>query len=84
MLTTKYLYGISPEEFANLKYKEALEVKLKSAKELFGVLCGQEEDLYRNGAKYSMEKVSVLRLRLKRVAKAIKHTEMLIEEIKDA
>jgi len=34
MKTTLYLYDIEPTEFANMPYKQALEYKIKCAKQL--------------------------------------------------
>ena len=67
---TEYLYGADPIEFCNLPYKEALEYKIQSAKELLDRLLIPD---YMNRDSE----------RIRKVYNAINFTTQLINEIKD-
>jgi len=66
MKSTIYLYGVQPEEFADMPYKEAIRFKHIKAKELHKKLFTSEIDDSK---------------RQFYVFNAIKHTEQLLREL---
>lgn len=67
--TTQELYNISPHDLASMNYKEAIEYKIKAAKELLITLLEpnfMEQDTYK----------------INKVNKALKFNEQLLKELK--
>ena len=79
MQKSKFLYGCSPKEFADLPYKEALSVKLKKARETMHRVASEQEDIYNTGA--SREKFMQNEYRLTQIKRAIDHCETLLSEL---
>jgi hypothetical protein len=70
MKTTQYLYNVSPKEFAELPYHQALQYKIDKAKELIVTLL---EPSYQNRDDE----------RIKAVFDAIKWNQKLLQELKE-
>ena len=71
MITIEELYGISPQVLASMNYKEALEYKIKGAKQLMIKLLEphfMEQDTHE----------------IRKVGKAIKFNEELLKELNDS
>jgi hypothetical protein len=67
MTESEYLYGINVNEFLDMPYKQAIEYKLKTGRELHSELYGKEE-------------THEDRVRIFKVYNAIRHNERLIKE----
>ena len=68
MTTTKYIYNIEPSEFADLPYKEALQVKLEAAQSQCKYYVHTAHDWLNNP-------------RFDAAYKAVKHNKQLLEEL---
>lgn len=68
MKSTVYLYNVEPSELSEMKYKDALEYKVKNGKILYNELWFSDRDPKR--------KFHVL--------KAVRHTEKLLFELTDS
>ncbi len=72
-----YYYGIGPEAFKNLKYTDALRMKVQAGKELLNEL---SSELYLKPIKQNMEEWGEMAERLNDVVKAIQFNERLLRE----
>ena len=65
--STEYLYGITPQDLEDMKYFEALEYKKQQGQKLYKSL-------------YDMRRNEREDVRMHYVAKALKHTQKLLDE----
>ena len=81
MKKSEYLYGCSPEVWANLPYEEALKVRKEKAEAMLRDL--SENQLHQSAGK-SREELMKLNYRISEVYRAVQDNEKLLEEIYEA
>jgi hypothetical protein len=79
MLTTEYLYGIRPNILIDLPYKQALELKLESARNLLKTVIKETDNAFKNGKEHT--ELQQMHYRQKAIVDAIDFTEKLLEEL---
>ena len=79
MKRTEYLYGVQPQHFADMIYRDALRERLKLAKQFYEELQVQIDVVCRNNI--NSKECYELREQQHHVYKAIKHNEALLEEL---
>jgi len=82
MKSTVYLYGTTPDAWADLPYKDALVVRKNLAKGLLHRLSAENQDLIAAGAG-TREQYQALQFRIKNVYDAISHNDKLLKELDD-
>ena len=84
--STEYLYGISPVEFKDKTYEEALKLKIEKGVELARRLADESSEVFNNREVIpdAADRYNEIAIRLSDVIKALKFNEFLLNEYENA